>query len=88
MPSRATSPVGTLSRAAIVYLGAVLASGCGPGSANDDPGGEETVLQPYGAPPDPEPLPDPEPEPPPEVEVESPPDTTGEAAEPTEAVEE
>ncbi|MEZ4340796.1 MAG: hypothetical protein R3B82_29590 [Sandaracinaceae bacterium] len=61
-PRKAT-PVRVLSRAAVVYFGAVLASGCGPGT----PWEEETVLQPYGAPPDPEPVPDPDVPPDPEV---------------------
>ncbi len=59
-----------MTRAAIVYLGAVLASGCGPESTSDGEGperGEEAVLQPYGAPPDPEPVP--EVEPPPEEDA-------------------
>ncbi len=41
-----------LTRAAIVYLGAVLATGC---SSDPKYSGTETVVQPYGAPPEPPP---------------------------------
>ncbi|MEQ9082093.1 MAG: hypothetical protein RLP09_49975 [Sandaracinaceae bacterium] len=53
--SRRVSRRGNLTRAAIFYLGASVASACG-GEAP----WEEPIAQPYGAPPDPEPDPDPE----------------------------
>lgn len=67
-------PIGGATRAAIVYMGAMLASACGPqGTAEQetiaqpygappDPPPDETIAQPYGAPPDPEPVPDDAPE--------------------------
>lgn len=71
-----------LTRAAIVYLGAVLAPGCGP--ADEEPEEPpEVVLQPYGAPPLEEvPIEDPPEEDPPEQapppeEVEPEPESTG-----------
>lgn len=61
-PPRAAGPrVGNLTRAAIFYFGASVASACGV-----DAPPEETIAQPYGAPPDPEP-------PPPPPEDDSPP---------------
>jgi hypothetical protein len=62
-PARTARPVPVLSRAAIAYVGAVLAtSACGPGEENiaqpygapPDPPPEEAIAQPYGAPPEPE----------------------------------
>ncbi len=69
-PMRAVT---SLTRGAIVYMGAVLAGACGPepvaqpyGAPPDDRAPDEQVLQPYGAPPDPE-VPD-DPPPPPEAD--------------------
>ncbi|RZO61318.1 MAG: hypothetical protein EVA89_12125 [Sandaracinaceae bacterium] len=53
--SRRVSRRGNLTRAAIFYLGASVASACG-----GEVPWEEPIAQPYGAPPDPEPDPDPE----------------------------
>lgn len=54
---------GNLTRAAIFYLGASVASACGGELPREEP-----IAQPYGAPPDPDP--DPDPESPPETEDE------------------
>jgi len=66
---RRARPVANLTRAAVVCLGATLASaGCGEDSVLDEPVVEEpeSIAQPYGAPPmDPPPVEEP-PEPPPE----------------------
>lgn len=65
----------SLTRAAIFYLGATLA-GCDR-SAEPEP--EESIVQPYGAPPDPQP--DPEP-PPPDPETADPGTADPELADP------
>ncbi|MBX3269854.1 MAG: hypothetical protein KF729_06315 [Sandaracinaceae bacterium] len=49
LTARAPRHVERLTRAAILYFGATLASGCGPDSQGR--GEEEPVLMPYGAPP-------------------------------------
>lgn len=69
-PPRVLRAVPSLTRAAIFYLGATVASACGTGATTDVPR-EEQIAQPYGAPPDPLPVPPPETDPP---ESEDPPD--------------
>jgi hypothetical protein len=51
-----------LTRAAIFYLGAALA-GCDDDPVEPPPPEPETIMQPYGAPPVPQPLPEPPPPP-------------------------
>lgn len=79
-PPRVLRAVPSLTRAAIFYLGATVASACGTGATTDvqrnDPQTDEQIMQPYGAPPDP-------PDDPPPVE-----DEVEEGQDPPEDVEE
>jgi hypothetical protein len=55
-PRRPSAPRFSRTRAAVFYLGATLASGCdGMAPAYGGPPPQETIAQPYGAPPEPPP---------------------------------
>lgn len=73
--AKPTLPTSRLARAQLFAFGVTLASACGgnePPPPEPDP--QETIAQPYGAPPrpDPEPQPQPDPQPQPVPEVDDP----------------